>query len=190
MDIQKKLENEISFFRLIVQNSNLISSNYFRMQRFLILYNQVFENNINQICCEILTHEEQVVVNFQEFKNRLFNNFELFSSPQSLLQSSVRDLLLRIWKIVEKTKSIQQTNSLGFLKTKISELCSLEQQIFNLSECLSLNNISEIESQLEIIIKEYNLYLLQGMELIYVRREVVLLLVNLKKISTSPISFF
>lgn len=194
MNNKKKLENEISFFRVIVADQNLITSNYFRVERFLILYHRVFENYINQICSEILTQQEQVAVNFQEFKNvfkyRSVHNFDLFKSPHYLLESSVGDLLLLIWGVVEKTKSIQQPSAPGYLKTKRLDLCALEEQIFNLCEGLSLNNICEIENQLEIKIKEYNLYLLKAIELIYVRRELVVILVNLKKYPQAQFLFF
>jgi hypothetical protein len=194
MNNKKKLENEISFFRVIVADQNLITSNYFRVERFLILYHRVFENYINQICSEILTQEEQVAVNFQEFKNvfkyRSVHNFDLFNSPHYLIESPARGLLLLVWEVLDKTKSIQETSSLGFLKTKRLDLCALNQQIFNLSEGLSSNNISEIEAQLDIIIKEYNFYLLKGIELMYLRRELVVILVNLKKYPRAQFLFF
>lgn len=196
MNIEKKflkLKKEISFFEAIIFDESLVINNWFRVQRFYILYNQVFENYLGQIRYEILTKEELLAVNFQEFKTtfiyRSFYNLGLFNFPRVLLDSYARDLLLVIWLIGEKRKPSSQTSSFYFFKNKIADLSSFENLMIDLNKCSNLDNIIEIKSQFENIIEKYNVYLLNGIQLWYVRGEILLVLFSLKSWSQVQFSF-
>ncbi len=185
----------------------MLDSNWFRIQKFLLLYNQVFENSLGQLRYQVLTPNEFLAVNFQEFKNtfipRSFYNLQKRSLSEVVIEARVYKLFDFIWTTLEKNRTSEPITEIYFFHKQTRNLYSLQSELFYLKIKLSnlsmspdldsleiKNQLKKIKNELNKALEKYNFCLLKGLELWYVRQELSVFLFTLKNFSQAQFYFF